>query len=205
MPPKILFSKDEIIESAFRIANEEGINHITVRKVADILGCSVAPIYVNFKTIQELIESVVRKCCELHFQYVTTPYSNLAFLNMGIGTIKFANDHAILYYDMIMNKELVASVSTKSQAKIIEIMRTDSVFKQLTDFDLENILWKMQIFTHGLANILATKVMGDVSLQEAIDLLVGMGNDVIFSAISSANNKYLDIVLNNQLIFNNNV
>lgn len=49
MAPKKKFTKDQIIDAAFEIARTEGIEFITIRKVAEKLGGSIAPIYVNFK------------------------------------------------------------------------------------------------------------------------------------------------------------
>lgn len=54
MAPKKKFTKDQIIDAAFEIARVEGVNSITIRKVAEKLGGSIAPIYVNFKEIGEI-------------------------------------------------------------------------------------------------------------------------------------------------------
>lgn len=61
MPLKPKFTKEQIIDSAFQIAKEEGIDKITIRKVANHLGSSSAPIYVNFKDVQELKRAVIKK------------------------------------------------------------------------------------------------------------------------------------------------
>ena len=39
MPKKILFSRELIIEKSFELFKEEGIDAITARNVAKILGC----------------------------------------------------------------------------------------------------------------------------------------------------------------------
>ncbi len=61
MAPKSKFKKDQIIDAAFEIARTEGIDRITIRKVAEKLGSSIAPIYVNFKEVDELIQEVIKK------------------------------------------------------------------------------------------------------------------------------------------------
>ena len=48
MAPKKKYSKEKIIDSAFEVARIEGIDSITIRKVAEKMGSSIAPIYVNF-------------------------------------------------------------------------------------------------------------------------------------------------------------
>lgn len=61
MAPKKKYSKQQIIDAAFEIAKEEGMSSITIRKVAEHLGSSIAPIYVNFNTIDDLTEAVMQK------------------------------------------------------------------------------------------------------------------------------------------------
>lgn len=61
MAPKTKFKKEQIVDAAFEIARTEGLEGITIRKVAERLGSSIAPIYVNFKDVDELIQAVIRK------------------------------------------------------------------------------------------------------------------------------------------------
>lgn len=61
MPPKNKFSKEQISEAAFAIAESEGIDRITIRKVADRLGSSIAPIYVNFTDVEALSKPLLTK------------------------------------------------------------------------------------------------------------------------------------------------
>ncbi len=62
MSPKTQYTREEIIQAAVDVGMECGIDGITIRAVADKLGCSVAPIYVNFESRDLLIEAVVRHC-----------------------------------------------------------------------------------------------------------------------------------------------
>ena len=65
MGPKTKFTREQIIDAAFDIARTEGIDGITMRKIAEKMGSSVAPIYVNFKNIDELIEAIFEKIIEI--------------------------------------------------------------------------------------------------------------------------------------------
>lgn len=61
MSPKTKFDRKAIVEATFTIAREEGFASITTRSVAKRLGCSVAPIYINFETIEDLIKAVIER------------------------------------------------------------------------------------------------------------------------------------------------
>ena len=43
MGPKVKFTREQIIDTAFEIAQTEGIDSITMRKIAEKMGSSVAP------------------------------------------------------------------------------------------------------------------------------------------------------------------
>ena len=58
MGPKVKFTREQIIDAAFEIARTEGIDSITMRKIAEKMGSSVAPIYVNFNNVDELNEAL---------------------------------------------------------------------------------------------------------------------------------------------------
>ena len=64
MPPKVKISKECIIDTAIEmIKNGEEIN---ARSVAQKLNCSTQPVFSNFKTMEELKDSILKKCQEIY-------------------------------------------------------------------------------------------------------------------------------------------
>lgn len=59
--PKIKFEKEVLIEKVLEIAKEEGFENVTVRKIAQKIGSSVAPIYTAFGSVSEGI--IEAKAC----------------------------------------------------------------------------------------------------------------------------------------------
>ena len=74
MPPKPKFSKQEIVNAAFDIAKNEGLDAITIRKVAHKLGSSIAPIYVNFDNVEQLVQAVVTKTFDIAVRAAVSRY-----------------------------------------------------------------------------------------------------------------------------------
>ena len=60
MPPKPKFTKEEIIQTAVRIAEEKGLSAITARELADRLSVSSRPIYSYFESVDELKKEVIK-------------------------------------------------------------------------------------------------------------------------------------------------
>jgi AcrR family transcriptional regulator len=53
--PKIKFEKEILIEKVLEIAQEEGVENVTVRKIAQKVGSFVAPLYTAFGNVSETI------------------------------------------------------------------------------------------------------------------------------------------------------
>lgn len=67
MPRKFMFTKEEIIASAFEIVREGGFSALTARSLAEKLGCSAKPIFGLFKSMDEL-SSEVKKMAEAYYE-----------------------------------------------------------------------------------------------------------------------------------------
>ena len=60
MPPKFLFTKEEIISAAVEVVRENGADGLTARALAAKLGCSVKPIFGAFKNMEEVRTEVIK-------------------------------------------------------------------------------------------------------------------------------------------------
>jgi AcrR family transcriptional regulator len=102
MGPKIRFTKEQVIDAAFEIARTEGIDNITMRKVAQNMGSSVAPIYMNFKNINELIEALIERIARISQQLVAEENTGNPFYDMGRASLRFAMEYSVLFRDLVM-------------------------------------------------------------------------------------------------------
>ena len=70
MPPKKQISKQQIIEKAFTMVQEEGYELLTARRLASKLNCSTQPIYQAFSDMKELKVELIKKAQELMIGYI---------------------------------------------------------------------------------------------------------------------------------------
>lgn len=61
MPTKIKISKEMILDSAFSIVREYGMEKLSNRELANQLNCSIRPIYYQFANVDELQKSYIKK------------------------------------------------------------------------------------------------------------------------------------------------
>lgn len=184
MAPKKKFSKYDIIEAAFEIAREEGIDNITVRKVADKIGSSIAPIYVNFTDVDELKQAVLKKIHDISQQMLRTKYSENPFLNIGIASLKFAREYKVLFKDLVMNSNTHLKNVQPPNSSLLEQMKQGSRLDGFTDEELAEILFKMKVFQMGLSVMDVYGFLPEEFTEEEklIEVLEGTGKDVIAAA-----------------------
>jgi len=183
MGPKSTFTKEQIIDAAFEIAKTEGIDHITMRKVAQKMGSSVAPIYVNFKNNEELIEAVVERIIGISQQLLIEESKGNPFYDMGRASLRFAVEYSVLFRELVMkSNNYMKDYDEKIMPALIEEMKKDPELKDFTTDELKTILLKMRIFQLGLSVMVANRLLPDnYEMQELMDLLSSTANDVILS------------------------
>lgn len=186
MAPKKKVSREEIIDAAFEIAVDEGIKAISVRKIANKIECSVAPIYVNFENIEDVISALIGKVKSISLEMGLTQYTDNSFLNFGIGSVKFALKYGRLYKDILienLNTKADENETKKQYEIILEQMHNNEFLKDFNNKELLDILFKMRTFTHGLATLACC---GDLPLdfteEKIIKTLAQAGEDIIYGA-----------------------
>jgi len=184
MGPKIKFTKEQIIDAAFEIAKTEGIDNITMRKIAEEIGSSVAPIYVNFKNINELIEALIERIIGISQQLLIEESTGNPFYDMGKASLRFAMEYSVLFRELVMkSNSYMKDYDEKMIPALIEEMKKDPELEGFAEDELKTILLKMKIFQLGLSVMVANGLMPkDYEMQDLMDILSSAANDVILSA-----------------------
>ena len=184
MGPKIKFPKDQIIDAAFEIARTEGIDNITMRKIAENMGSSVAPIYVNFENINELIEAVIERIISISQQLLIKESQGNPFMDMGRASLRFAMEYSVLFRDLVMkDNHYMKDYDEKMTPELIKEMQKDPELEGFTVDELKTILMKMRVFQLGLSVMAANGLLPkDYEMQDLMDMLSSTANDVILSA-----------------------
>ena len=190
MGPKSKFTKEQIIDAAFEIAETEGIDNITMRKIAERMGSSVAPIYVNFKDNDELIEAVIDRIIGISQQLLIEENTGNPFYDMGKASLRFAMEYSVLFRDLVMkNNNYMKGYDEEMLPVLIEEMKKDPEMAGLSEDDLKTILLKIKIFQLGLSVMAANGLLPkDYGMQDLMDILSSTANDVILSARLSESN-----------------
>jgi AcrR family transcriptional regulator len=179
MPPRITFTKESIVDAAFEIYKDDGIEGITIRKVAARLGSSIAPIYSNFQNIDEVKKCIMEKTLSILVQYTEREYSPNPFLNIGLGLLNFARDYGALYKELFINSNNYSYLTDQFFASNLEHMKRDQMLNGFSDEEMRRVLEKIRLFTHGLAALICSGSMRGKSDEYIHQLLKEAGEDIV--------------------------
>ncbi|MDW7739006.1 MAG: TetR family transcriptional regulator [Bacillota bacterium] len=180
MPPKTRFSREEIINAAFEIAIKEGFNKITARSVAERLNSSVAPIYVNFKTIDDLNAAVVEKVLTIPEKLIAEQNGASLFEKVGKASIVFARKYPVLFRELVMKPNPYMPAYETVQEAMVEALGEDEDMRDLSLEERRKLFLKMQIFQTGLSVMIANGNMPSwLDQKSAEDLLMETGEELL--------------------------
>lgn len=177
MTPKTKFTQHDIIEVAYQIAKDEGLSAITARKIANQLGCSVAPIYVNFKSIDELVDDVVKKVFTLTHHYTSQAKGTTPFEKIGYASFRFAKEHPTLFRELALTPNRFMSSYDQVEQSLLSSFDQDPQLNQLSMTTKKKLLLQMRIFQLGLSAMIANNhIPSWLTIQEAQELIIETGN-----------------------------
>ena len=163
MPTTIKISKDMILDAAFKIAREEGIEKISNREIAKKLECSIRPIYYQFENVQEMQKELYLKIEKYFYQFLM---NNMVddipkYKQIGIHYIKFAQKEKKLFQilfmgDMGLTPNAFISKSGKDYEDIEKLIKIST---NLDEKEIKDFHTKMWIFTHGIATLVANNTV----------------------------------------------
>ena len=182
MPPKTKFDREDIVNAAFEIAREEGFDGITARSVASRLGCSVAPIYVNFKTIDDLLEAVTARITALAGELLARQEGPHPFENIGKASLSFAREYPVLFREMVLRDNRHVAGQEDADQQLVEVMGQDEDLAGWTAEERRVLLLKMRALHLGLSALVANGQMPSwVDANRAEALLMETGDDLVLA------------------------
>ena len=160
--PKIL--KENIVRAALELLIEKGNAGVTIKTVANRLGCSTQPISRQFGSMgglrQELIKAAERYAFEKYYDVGGNALA--AFEKSGWGAIDLAINEPNLYRLLYMGESerrveggfLTIPRSEESRNHLAELL-------QITPQEADRFITTMILYTQGVATIIAAKAVRD--------------------------------------------
>lgn len=167
MPPIRKYTKAEIIEVAENIIKEEGMSSLNARRLAKKLGCSVQPIFHNFKSMDEVVKEVIKNITNKYHEYMLSGQnSENPYKAMGLSYIKFAREYKEFFKILFMQKtDLNIENFIMSDSIGDDVIKTGMILTGLSYESQKNFHTKVWMFTHGIACLVATETVKLTDLE----------------------------------------
>ncbi len=159
MPPKIQFTQENIIETAFQIVRREGWKGLSARAIARDLNCSTRPIYDHLKSMKTLEEEVIKKTLEYFYEYLSSSPTGDIWLDQAVGHVRFAMEERHLF--RCINDPEHASVQKKHTLWIWEslgkMLSDHELFEGLSEKEIARIRATRWFFIHGISSLISNE------------------------------------------------
>lgn len=173
MARKETITNQMIIDTAFEMVRNEGIESITARRVAAAVGCSTQPLFRLYKSMEELQRAVYDRCVIYFSDYLEgrAKKSVTPFADLGLAYISFARENKnyfkLLFIDGIEGGNNSYEIVNGTKGYVVEEINRA---RALGIKDPGEVYMRMWIFIHGCA-CMTVSGDNDFSDDETIKLL----------------------------------
>lgn len=174
MPTKVRITKNMILDTAFDIARSGGLEDVSNREIASRLGCSIRPIYYQFKNTDELKGELYAKIEKYFYTYLMDNMRDdiPPYKQVGINYIRFAREESHLFRILFMSETnlLPMGFVTKDEDDFRELAKLIKFSTKLSDDDIKTFHVRMWLFAHGIASLVAsnTVVFSDTQIEKLL-------------------------------------
>lgn len=159
MPRKPQFSKEEIAGYALKIVEEKGLDGLTARELAKRLGTTVAPIFVQYPSMEEVRQEMRLMAQSLYHEYLQQGLrQKIPFLGVGMQHIAFAREKPELYFFLFLGDR-----GRQSHYAMDELRRTQELVREslqkiyrMDAFSADCYFRDMWLVAHSIATLLVT-------------------------------------------------
>ena len=151
MPPKVRFTREEIIRAALDITRESGPEALTARSLAARLDCSAKPIFGLFRSMEEVQQEVLKAGYQFYDEAIARAMESgeyPPYKASGMAYIDFARREKHLFRLLFMRDR-----SREDAEPLLDLIQRAAGLSRESArlFHLE-----MWIYVHGIASMAAT-------------------------------------------------
>ena len=193
MPTTIRITKEMILNAAFDITRNEGIEKLSNREIAKKMNCSIRPIYYQFKNSEELYKELYNKINSYFYDFIM---KNIVddiphYKQIGINYIKFAQEETNLFKVLFMSpaRNFPNTFVETDKTGFAGVVAAIKLSTHLSDKGIKSFHTKMWIFVHGIATLTISKSVKFT--EEQIRDLLSQEFQALMLLEENPNNKWI--------------
>jgi AcrR family transcriptional regulator len=180
-PRNASFESQDVLEAAVAVVRERGLANLSARAVARQLRASVAPVYKHFRSMDDLVRAVLEAARVLLDERTRKAYSDIPFLNIGVGIVIFSREEGHLFSALFHSRHHCQDILNTFYDSVLARMKEDRMLMMLSDSSLENLLHSIWLYTLGLATAVIYGQLPDTRTETIIGLLKNVGSVMMYA------------------------
>ena len=156
MPPKVKFTKEEIVAAAVNVARRRGLASVTTRDIAAELGVSTRPIFTYFKSMDEVRAEIRAAAAACFGTYMDEGLrAPVPFYGVGMQYLRFARQEPELYKILFLSKEAGGAMAAMRQLQDAVRPALCEIYHMTAD-EADRYARDMWLVSHSVAALIVT-------------------------------------------------
>ena len=141
-----VYTRDHILKAAYEVISKEGFSNFTARNIAKKMGVSTQPIYLEFKNMQDLKNTLIKTVYEgLEEKLFPIEHTGDTLVDVAINYINFSQSHKKLFTALFVEEHgggaLIYDYSFNHFKKIIADLPEYANFSEANAKVLHQSIW----------------------------------------------------------------
>ncbi|MEI5992602.1 TetR/AcrR family transcriptional regulator [Candidatus Enterococcus mansonii] len=161
MVRKKVYTKEHILSAAQELLVSKGFSFITARNVADHMGISTQPIYLEFKNMEDLKLTMLNKIHEqLEKDFFSQEHTGNSLIDFGMSYLHLAKENSALYLSLYSDKHSYGAELQKLSLNFFKsLIGKDQNYLSFSDEQIEATHMKLWIIATGIASLSMSGIM----------------------------------------------
>lgn len=175
-----VYTKDQILKAAYEVVEKEGFSGFTARNIAKKMGISTQPIYLEFKNMEDLKNTLLEDVFNhLYYEVFPEVHTGDTVIDLGLNYINFAKKQQNLYTAFFVEEyvggQKMYDFSSDYFHKLVKENPTYSSLPKETVDALHNGTW---IVVTGIATLMTSGIINPTQdeivkiIQRTIDRII---------------------------------
>lgn len=179
MPPKAEITKEKVLDAAFEMVREQGLEVLTARSIAQRLKCSTQPIYSAYGSMEELKDDVYSRAVDFAIagmrQYEDD--KNSPAMKLALGCLLFAHNEKQLFRTIYLS-DYRSYYLTRYKDRLNEEMyaaflQLDDRLRSISESNLQKMFLKIIAYWIGIGTMINTNTL-ELEIDLATEMLEEM-------------------------------
>ncbi|GMA06972.1 TetR family transcriptional regulator [Tetragenococcus halophilus subsp. flandriensis] len=183
-----VYTREHILKAAYELIEKDGFSNFTARNVANQMGVSTQPIYLEFDNMEDLKQTLIKEIFDdLTKKVFSVEHTGDKVIDISINYIDFAQKNPRLFMAMYLDEKGGGKAMYDLSYRFIkDTLLQEKEYQNLSEEYIEALFHGTWITITGLATLMLSKVIVP-SRQQTITIIENSVNAILESNYEDIN------------------